>query len=152
FFVELCEPRLRPGALDEIAGADAVAPVAARRAQALLGASPALDVIDRLVLSAAQRRPGWAGLERPCSSSEARAAWGLDEERCEVWLPEGRTVDLRPTPLLLRLLGALADAGGAASKEVLVTAAWGEREYHPLRHDNRLQVAMRKLRRLVEDR
>src|SRR5262249_6965875 len=80
------------------------------------------------------------------------AGWGLDEERGEVWLPAGRTVDLRPTPLLLRLLSALADAGGMASKEDLVITAWGEREYHPLRHDNRLQVAVRKLRRLVEDR
>src|SRR5262249_52905793 len=100
-FAELCEPRLRPGALDELALADAVAPVAAPRAQALLGAAPRLDHVDRLVLAAAQRRPGWASLERLPAAPDARASWGLDEERGEVWLP-GRTVYLGATPLLLR--------------------------------------------------
>jgi hypothetical protein len=32
-----------------------------------------------------------------------------------------------------------------------VAEVWSERDYHPLRHDNRLQVAVRALRALVED-
>ena len=53
--------------------------------------------------------------------------------------------------LLWRVLATLADAGGRASKEELVLSVWEEHDYHPLRHDNRLQAAVRKLRRAIED-
>jgi len=66
-----------------------------------------------------------------------------------VWLPGGERVELAPRPLLWRLLVVLSQRG-RASKEELVLGAWDVREYHPLRHDNRLQVAMRKLRRAIE--
>ena len=33
----------------------------------------------------------------------------------------------------------------------LVRAAWDEDEYHPLRHDGKLHVAVRKLRETIED-
>ena len=49
------------------------------------------------------------------------------------------------------LLTALCARGGAATKEQLLEDAWGVREYHPLQHDNRLKVAVRKLRRLLEE-
>ena len=29
--------------------------------------------------------------------------------------------------------------------------AWGEPEYHPLRHDKRMQIAVHRLRRQIED-
>jgi hypothetical protein len=32
-----------------------------------------------------------------------------------------------------------------------VLTVWRERVYHPLRHDNRLHAAVRKLRRRIED-
>lgn len=68
-----------------------------------------------------------------------------------VSLPDARRVDLSKRELLGRLLQVLVNHGGSASKERLVLEAWGEREYHPLRHDNRLQAAVRKLRRAIED-
>jgi DNA-binding winged helix-turn-helix (wHTH) protein len=52
--------------------------------------------------------------------------------------------------VLFRLLAALAERGGSATKEDLVREVWNEREYHPLRHDPKLQTAVRKLRVLVE--
>ena len=70
--------------------------------------------------------------------------------RRAVWLPDGRRVDLGGAALGVRLLEVLADHGGAATKETLVRSVWGEREYHPLRHDKRLQVAVLRLRRLIE--
>jgi hypothetical protein len=68
-----------------------------------------------------------------------------------VWLPGGREVDLRARAQFWSILSALADHGGAASKELLAVAVWGARDYHPLRDDKRMQVAMRKLRLLLED-
>jgi DNA-binding response OmpR family regulator len=68
-----------------------------------------------------------------------------------VWLPSGARIELGKQPLLLRILEHLADSGGAATKESLVLSVWEERDYHPLRHDNRLQAAVRKLRQRIED-
>lgn len=76
--------------------------------------------------------------------------WGIDSARRSVWLPDGRQVDLTVAPQGARLLDVLADHRGAASKEQLTLSVWGEREYHPLRHDKRLQVAVLRLRRLIE--
>jgi len=68
-----------------------------------------------------------------------------------VWLPRGRTVDLSTRPMLYRILLAIADRGGHATKEQIIVAAWSQRDYHPIRDDKRLHVAIRKLRVLVED-
>ena len=76
--------------------------------------------------------------------------WGIDEPRASVWLEDGQEIALAKTPLLLRVLVVLADHGGAATKEALVMEAWGERDYHPLRHDARMQMAIRKLREKIE--
>jgi DNA-binding response OmpR family regulator len=67
-----------------------------------------------------------------------------------VWLPRGRAVALDRRPVLWRLLEVLLGRGGKATKEELVEDVWSE-PYHPLRHDNRLRLAVRKLRKLVED-
>ena len=50
----------------------------------------------------------------------------------------------------MRILTTIADHEGSVSKEDLVLAAWDEQEYHPLRHDNRLRLAVRKLRQVLE--
>jgi DNA-binding winged helix-turn-helix (wHTH) protein len=68
-----------------------------------------------------------------------------------VILAEGRQVDLSGKKVLFDLLVALCRQGGTASKERLLEVAWGVRDYHPLHHDNRLKVAVRKLRRILED-
>jgi DNA-binding winged helix-turn-helix (wHTH) protein len=68
-----------------------------------------------------------------------------------VWLPGERWVDFARRRLHFELLLCLADAGGSATKEELVLRVWKETEYHPLRHDARLQVAIRKVRELIEE-
>jgi hypothetical protein len=68
-----------------------------------------------------------------------------------VWLSSGKRVDLSREPTLWRVLDVLASSGGAASKERIAAEVWDVREYHPLRHDQRLQTAVRRLRVAIED-
>jgi DNA-binding response OmpR family regulator len=77
--------------------------------------------------------------------------WVVDGAGMRIVLPDGTTVDLSKKKVLFDLLATLCHHGGKASKEQLLEVAWGVRDYHPLRHDNRLKVAVRKLRRLLED-
>ncbi len=63
---------------------------------------------------------------------------------------EGRTVSLARSPVARELLYCLASAQGeVVPKSELVGAAW-KVEYHPLRHDNALRVAIRRLRVLLD--
>lgn len=140
-----------PARLEEIARS-ASAPVAARRARALLGDEVALDHIDRAVVSAAQRRLGCRvqRLTAGPSAPEGASGWGLDERTQTVWLP-GRAHSFAERPLLWRMLTVIARGGGAVDKDALVVGAWEQRDYHPLRDDARLHTAVRKLRQLIED-
>jgi DNA-binding winged helix-turn-helix (wHTH) protein len=45
----------------------------------------------------------------------------------------------------------LSEHEEGADKETLVRKAWGQDEYHPLRDDGKLHVAVRKLREVIED-
>jgi DNA-binding response OmpR family regulator len=138
--------------MTDVAARSATSPAAARRAAAVLGAVPALDALDAVLVAALRRHDPFARIDRvdaDGAGADWRLAWGMDGGRQEVWLPTGERVELGSKPLLWRLLAVLAERG-AASKEELVLGAWDVREYHPLRHDNRLQVAMRKLRRSIE--
>ena len=137
------------------------APVAARRGRALLGergADEALDALDRVVVGAVRARADWRRIETLASRQEAgeeagdEAGWGLDEGRHSVWLlPDGRTVSFAKKKLPFKVLLAIAEEGGRATKESLVTRVWGEREYHRLKHDNRLHLAILKARREIEE-
>lgn len=141
-----------PSALEVLAGSKA-GPAAARRARALLGERVPLDAIDALLVEAIRRLPEWRVVEtlaRPPLAS-GLSGWGIDESRAAVWLGDGRTVPFAKKPLSFRILAALAGRGGAATKEELVRAVWSEVEYHPLHHDNRLQLAILKLRRAIEN-
>jgi DNA-binding response OmpR family regulator len=71
--------------------------------------------------------------------------------RREVWTESGTTIDMAHRAVLWELLAALAERGGRATNEELVGRVWNERSYHPLRHDNRLRVSVRKLREAIED-
>jgi hypothetical protein len=142
--------RLPPALLEHLAASGHVAPTAARRARALLGAEPALDHVDFRVL---ETLAGSAGpfelIGEPPVADEWVPAWGIDEGARAVWLADGRTLEVAGQSL--RILTVLADRGGHATKEELVRAAWDEEEYHPLRHDGKLHVAVRKLRETIED-
>jgi hypothetical protein len=110
----------------------AASPVAARRAGVVLGRTLDLDALDRRVLARWQR-----GDERMLVVDLAR--------RC-VRRPDGEIVTLAKSPVSIHLLEVLVRAGGRASKEDLVRGAWQRRDYHPLRDDKRLQVAVHRLR------
>ena len=140
------------------------APVAARRGRALLGepgAEAALDALDRVVVAAVCARADWRRIETLAAAAGEEGAekiagdesgWGLDEVRQSVWLlPDGRTVSFAKRKLPFRVLLAIADEGGRATKESLVMRVWGEREYHRLKHDNRLHLAILKARRAIEE-
>ncbi len=133
-------------ALIEAAGACA----AARRARALLDERDPLDALDRRIASAVRARAtlgaavGWA-------EAAPGAPWSLSGRAGLVEGPAGR-LDLTRSQILRRLLVALAEAGGARDKEALVHAVWQVAAYHPLEHDNRLRVAVRKLRGLLAER
>jgi len=116
-----------------------------------------LDRLDIAVLDELQRRFYREAKVRspevevgPFSRRE-RVGWSLDTTEMVVWLPGGRRVDLANKRLLFRILLTLAEQGGRASKEALVLGAWELPDYHPMRDDKRLQVAIRKLRLLIED-
>lgn len=121
---------------------------AERRSRALLGTETRLDRVDQRIVEHARALLGLESLRRAAPSP--RPGLGLDPTQGKVVLPRGRTIDLSGRPMLMRLLTALFDAGGEASKEALVEAVWGIGDYHPLRDDKRLQVAVRRLRVLLE--
>jgi tetratricopeptide (TPR) repeat protein len=126
-----------PAQLARIAERSQVAPVSARRARALLaGSDAALHERDRRVVAAILAR--WS-------------QWWISPATNEARLPSGKRVDFSRRPLLLRILTTLADAGGRATKEQLYRSAWGANVYHPLQHDNTIQVSIRKLRLEIED-
>jgi hypothetical protein len=137
--------------LEAIAAHPELSPVAARRARVLLGDEQTpTDELDRAVV--ARITMPTLELVLPATSDTAwEAGWGVDLTQKRVWLPSGEWIDLSRRGLHLRLLTMLARHGGAASKEAIVREVWDEREYHPLRHDSRLQVTVHKLRDLLED-
>lgn len=161
FFTTVAPPRpVDWGQLELLATRIDTAPIAARRARILLGGESALDAIDRRVLEALRERRGiapstslssWAAHKPPEPRFHEEPGWGLADDERRVWLPNGSCFSLVERPQLWSILVALHERGGTATKEQLVQALWNEAEYHPLHHDNRLQVAVRKLRKLIED-
>ena len=155
FFGAIASRRISdPAVLEPVASADRVAPVAARRARAILAGRPRLDAVDRTLLDALRARGEHPRVELvqplPDEPTPWEPGWGIDERKSALWLEDGTPVDLSHRRLLVKLLVALADSGGEASKEHLVLTVWDEPEYHPLHHDNRLHSAVRKLRRIIE--
>ncbi|NUP13895.1 MAG: winged helix-turn-helix domain-containing protein [Polyangiaceae bacterium] len=113
-------------------------PIASRRARALLGKPAKLDAVDERVVAVVST---W---------HEHPEALALDLVHKRAMLPSGKVVDLRASPLYLRILETLFRAGGRATKEDLVQRVWEVRSYHPQRDDKRLQVAIHRLRRVLE--
>jgi tetratricopeptide (TPR) repeat protein len=152
FYEAAAAPRLPAAVLERLAADDRVAPPAARWARLLIAGGSAEAAGDRAVIAALRAR--WEAPEPALApvglGGSWQPGWGLDEPRRVVWLPDGREVDFTRRSLHWRVLEILVQHGGWATKEQLVRGAWEESEYHPLRHDARLQVAIRKLRELVE--
>ena len=147
------------GQLERLASLIDVAPIAARRARVLLGGDALLDAVDRKVLAGLLEHRGVlpAQVLRSSVGQEStgrvvpwQPEWGLADEGCRVWRSDGSMVSLADRPQLWNILVSLYHQGGAATKEQLVQDIWHESEYHPLHHDHRLHVAVRKLRQQIE--
>lgn len=154
FYAAVAEGRMDPALLELLAACHAVAPVAARRAQALLGGEPRLDHLDLRVLEALAGADVVQTIEVIVTAAQGeqedwQPGWGVDAERTRVWLEDGSIVDLSGQALSMRILETLLAHHGEASKEQLVLQAWGEPSYHPLRHDAKVHVAVRKARDIL---
>lgn len=125
------------------------APVACRRARGLLGADVPLDRVDECVLAAIRAKHKLEVL-RPVPGAPFDEAWVIDSIRKQIYFAQGPALDLTSKVLLLRILEVLAECGGVATKEELASQVWDLRDYHALRDDKRMQVAIRKLRLLLE--
>jgi len=139
---------------ERYAAAMDVSPRTARRARALLGQAAYLDRIDAAVVDAFQQRSTTTlrALNAPESPKDPwPAGWGIDFGGRRVHLPGLRDVALSRSPLPIKLLRTLVEHGGEATKEALVLATWDVPDYHPLRDDKRLQMAVSRLRNLLED-
>jgi hypothetical protein len=145
---ELSRGRQADAGVFEALAASPRSGAAERRSRALLGTETRLDRVDERIVARARAALGLESLRRAIGAPGP--GLGLDAGQGRVILPRGRTLDLSGRPMLMRLLTALFDAGGEASKEALVAAVWGITDYHPLRDDKRLQVAVRRLRVLLE--
>lgn len=136
--------------LVELARAEAESPVVARRARALLGEDVVVDRADHVVVQALLQSSSPRAPVQLVQRAEG-AEWTVEVGALRILLADGRSVDFSSKKVLFDLLTTLGKHGGAATKEQLLEEAWGVREYHPLHHDNRLKVAVRKLRRLLEE-
>ncbi|MFO0686933.1 MAG: hypothetical protein U0234_33020 [Sandaracinus sp.] len=114
-----------------------------RLASGLVGGEGPRGALGRRLLATAREQLGWLSARR---TERGGVPVHVDGPRGRIF--DGPTsIDLGHQPVLLRVLAALA-RDGEADKETLVRAVWPEvREYHPLKHDNRLRLAVKKLRR-----
>lgn len=155
FYTSLASRTVPAALLERLASMLLVAPVAARRAQALLGYQTSLDLLDLRVLEVLASTGAIQTIEPalPFAEDETpswQPGWGIDEDNGQVWFEDGSTVDLDPQTISFKFLKTLFDHGGEATKEQLIIETWKEREYHPLRHDGRVHVAVNKLRELLD--
>lgn len=138
FLVEarLCRALLRGerGELEWVRTQDAVSPIAARQAALALGTSSAPgDRCDRAFAALWAR---WSS--RP---------WVVDLKRGTV-RRDGVVVSLGRRRVLYALLAALR---AEVDREALAREVWGVRSYHPARDDKRIDVAIGRLRALLDD-
>lgn len=121
-------------------------PIAARRALTLMGDPAPLHAWDRMVVNRVLGlREVWRPVQ-PVEWSPDGPVWGIDFDRPGIWDHEGQWHDYADGSPVFELIRQLVARGGDASKEELVCGIWHESEYHPLKHDNRLRLTVRRLR------
>lgn len=116
-----------------------------RWATALLGGLQPTTWLGAKIVASLRARLRWSHHAEVGSGSITY----FDAPRARLLQPLGASLSLEAHPVLVRLLATLVAHGGAASKEALVCSVWQVRDYHPLHHDNRLRLAVRKLRGLA---
>lgn len=124
-------------------------PTAARVASALLGAAPADDALDRLLVDGLAAR--WTTMVQPLREGQ-RADWVFDPASSVVFVGQRSEP---ASPLAMRILCCLFDAAastlGYARLEDVARIVWDVVDYHPLRDAKRVHVAIRRLRTLIEE-
>lgn len=128
-----------------------------RLCQLLLGAPLQPDALEEALMTRAMAR--WGDPEPLWMSAPTHGPLleldPLAQRLSRVASHEPRdtvSVALSSEELHFKLLKFLAIHGGEADKEALVLGLWPELgTYHPLHHDNRLRLAVTKLRRLLRD-
>ncbi|MEI8257943.1 MAG: helix-turn-helix domain-containing protein [Deltaproteobacteria bacterium] len=122
-----------------------------RLCAATLGATVALNRWEQVLVAATRRRWNAARyLLRPHAERiDPGQAWAVDFVRDRVFAPGCEPLDLSRAAATRSLLLTLA-IEQRASKQELAEHVWGVAEYHRLRDDKRMQVALRKLRLRIE--
>ncbi len=125
--------------------------VAGRRARALLKLAPSseLDAIDRAVVAAVSRGVDAATRRRIGTGGEPQ--WGCIQHRRLVWAADGQSVELSRRSIAWRVLAALLGHTVPRTRQDLLRDVWDITQYRPHEHDNRLSVAIYKLRRTLPD-
>lgn len=140
--------------LERLAEAAEPAPVAARRARALLGDDAALDRLDDRVVAAIRSgeadggEGAWPSVRVVADDPDLGPPWGIDLCAERVWIG-GAWAELDPRKVTWRVLAALARVGGRATSRELLREVWAVNRYEPYKHDNRLQVSVHRLRGLL---
>ncbi|MFO0556563.1 MAG: AAA family ATPase [Polyangiales bacterium] len=148
-FCELCAAPEPPPPSHWMALHDADAELAVL-VLALLGAK---HNADRWQLAAIEgicaRWPEHQYIVQPAVERLGREAWTLDAHRATLRVGEEAELDLSRSEQTASMIELLARER-AATKRVLAERVWGVRDYHRLRDDKRIEVAVRKLRLKIE--
>ena len=89
-------------------------------------------------------------LKERLAVAEAKPALRLTEKDEKITLSwEDRSIELQRLPQLLRLILLFKKRGGLLEKELICQEIWGE-AYHPLRHDNKIYVTIKRLRAVLK--
>ena len=83
------------------------------------------------------------------ANNDFGACWVLDLVGQRLTSPTLETLDLKRSKLGLRILTALGGHDGVLEKEALALMVWGLSSYNPQRDDNRLHVALTRLRKFL---
>ncbi|MEM9072345.1 MAG: helix-turn-helix domain-containing protein [Myxococcota bacterium] len=127
-----------------VAHEDARSPTAARVARNLLGGPELNDALDQTIARGVSNN--W--VEGVQSLRRDAPGWVFDPTSRVAHQPQ-KTQPL--SPMDVRILDALFLAGGSLSLEEFATRVWELDEFHPLRDSKRIHVAVRRLRKRIED-
>jgi len=165
FFARLAAGPLDAAWVEIVADRDGQSCIVHRWCRWILGDDVPLDLLEAQSMAAAiaaariqraarvntptEAAPSWPRNVDPIEfphDTGWRTGYGIDTTRRVVWSRAGVVTDLARHDILFAILAAIARREGRASKEALITDVWDIKSYHPLRHDNRLRVAVKKLR------
>lgn len=131
-------------ALLRVARKHAHSPTAARVSCALLGGPALSDALDKTIARGVSKN--WTATVTGLSPDAS--TWVFDPIACVAHIPH-QTRSLSPMDVCI--LNELFLAGGSLTLEEFANRVWELAEFHPLRDSKRIHVAMRRLRKRIED-